>query len=155
MDSFVPDLANFCANPTFGVYQSRILKPRMPKIPGATRNGEKQRHNPLSEDYSPTVPLKQKAGKKRKATQQDEDDTTVDSKASRQILRIGQDLIEEVEHEEAKTRPNPAFAFDSRGLEEVDEEEDQTYGGEEDEEVWGDEEDEPLDEVTTPLSCKC
>jgi essential nuclear protein 1 len=110
---------------------------------------QERRHNPLSEEYSPTAPLKQKAGKKRKSTS-DEDGQHgyVDSKASRRILEIGQDLAAE---DDAETNarmpiaaaPSTAFDFGSRF---PDDDEDGQAGAElgeyDDEEAWGSEDDE-------------
>ncbi|KAF2486394.1 Bystin-domain-containing protein [Neohortaea acidophila] len=107
-----------------------------------------RRHDPLSEEYSPTLPIKQKAGKKRKQSHDPEEEQSgyVDSKASRRILDLGQDLAAE---DEAETRsrkpaaPSTAFTFESRfPIEAVDEEEGGAEIGEydDDEEAWGSEE---------------
>lgn len=119
----------------------------MPKVPGSKRKGDEQpRHVPLAEEYAPSGPTKQKAAKRRKVTQEDAD-PTIDAKASRRILKIGQDLVEEVEQEEAAARPNPAFAFESRDID-VEDQEQETYGGENEEEAWGSDEDElPEDDI--------
>lgn len=107
-----------------------------------------RRHNPLSEEYSPTTPLKQKAGKKRKQshTQEDGQDAYVDSKASRRILDLGQELAAEDEAEQESKRPkaaSTAFTFESRFPHDVvsDEEDGGAAVGEyDDEEAWGSEE---------------
>lgn len=103
------------------------------------------RHNPLAEEYAPTH-YKQKAPKRRRLSGDDADEEKfVGSKASRQILRIGQELADE--DEASRTRPkedavNKAFTFDSRA--EADEEDEvEDYG---EEEAWGDE-DEIVEEV--------
>lgn len=100
-----------------------------------SRNG--RHHQPLSDDIISTGPLSAKS--KKKAKVEDDEDRYVDSRASRKILKIGQDLIDEEEEENKAAIPNPAFNFDSRLLidNEIDED---NYG--EDEEAWGDEDEE-------------
>ncbi|KAF2496551.1 bystin [Lophium mytilinum] len=115
----------------------------MPKAPKSPGGRDSQRHNPLTEDYLSSQPLKQKSGKRKKNAKDDESERFVDSKSSRKILRIGQDLVDEDEQEQnARKVPaaNPAFAFDTRfdGEEEVEEE----VGEYDDDEAWGDEEEE-------------
>lgn len=118
----------------------------MPKIPGARRKGEERTsHVPLAEEYAGG--LKQKAPKRRRATQED-GDPTINAKASRKILKIGQDLVEEVNEEDASSRPNPAFAVDSRFDEDAQEEE--RYEEADEEEAWGSDDDEVLDEEVDP-----
>jgi essential nuclear protein 1 len=92
-----------------------------------------RRHNPLEEDLTASGPLKTKSGK-RKSRHQDEGEQFVDSKASRKILRIGQELADEDAEENQVQKPNTAFDFESR-LDGEDEEEPF-----EDAEAWGDEE---------------
>ena len=121
----------------------------MPKAARSNSSArQERRHNPLSEEYSPTAPLKQKAGKKRKSTAQENGgDGFVDSKSSRRILEIGQDLADEDEAERAAKRPavaNPAFAF--RADEDDEDEEGGAEVGEyDDEEAWAS--DEEVEEV--------
>lgn len=70
--------------------------PKSPKISSRDR----LRHNPLTEDYSPSENFKQKAPKKRK--QRDENADTehiVDTKAARKILIQAQGLADEAEAE--------------------------------------------------------
>ncbi|KAI4264098.1 MAG: hypothetical protein L6R42_000784 [Xanthoria sp. 1 TBL-2021] len=94
-----------------------------------------RRHNPLLEDLVATGPLKEKS-KKRKTKPEDDEQRYVDDKSSRKILKIGQDLADEVHHESKSTPLNPAFDFGSRpgndsgspGRELEDD----------DDEVWGD-----------------
>ncbi|KAF2462098.1 Bystin-domain-containing protein [Lineolata rhizophorae] len=114
---------------------------------GATR-----RHNPLADDYIPNrahKPARQKQLRRKSAGGRDADedglqrDAYVDSKASKRILRIGREMVEEdeVEAEGAEGRRR-AFEF-GFGREDADvgEEDDQRWeGGEEDEEAWGSEE---------------
>ncbi|KAL8867276.1 MAG: hypothetical protein Q9174_005766 [Haloplaca sp. 1 TL-2023] len=107
-------------------------------------SSRKARHsNPLSEDIVSTGPLRERS-KKRKLKGNDEDDKYVDSRASRKILKIGQDLADEVDGETAVKAPNAAFAFESRF---GDEDERAQDGQEDDEEAWGDEEEEVVEEV--------
>ncbi|EMC97922.1 hypothetical protein BAUCODRAFT_104801 [Baudoinia panamericana UAMH 10762] len=112
---------------------------------------QERRHNPLSEEYSPSAPLKQKAGKKRKQSHGEEEGAVgyVDSKASRRILDLGQDLAAEDEAERKPSEPTPpgtAFSFESRFPRDVvsDEDEEEHAGvrlGEYDDEeaAWGSE----------------
>jgi essential nuclear protein 1 len=121
-------------------------------MPKATTSSARQerRHNPLSDEYAPTAPLKQKAGKKRKSAHAGEhQEAYIDSKASRRILDLGQDLAAEDEAERRANQqsaehaqPNPAFAFESRFPHDVvsDEEEGGEEGAEcDDEEAWASE----------------
>jgi len=117
----------------------------MPKAPAADRRQER-RHNPLSEEYIPSQPLKQKASKKGKSRTAENEDTFVDSKASRRILNLGQELADEEDAEAEANKPaaaNPAFAFESRFPQDVesDDEEGIPHGADDDD-VWGDEEEE-------------
>lgn len=101
-----------------------------------------RRHNPLEDDLTATGLLKNKPGK-RKSRHEDEEEKFVDSKASRKILRIAQELAEDDENEENNKqgqKVNSAFDFSSR----FDHPEEETY--EDDGEVWGDE-DEIIEEV--------
>lgn len=115
-----------------------------------------RRHNPLSEEYAPTEALKQKAEKKRKGPRSiQSEDGFVDSKASRQILKIGQDLVDEDELEQEKSKPNPAFAFGPRILHDGDT--GMGRGGlgsddeEDEDEEWGEEEEEIVEEIVRRL----
>lgn len=120
----------------------------MPKATMSSADSRQaRRHNPLSEEYAPTEVLKQKPEKKRKGTRAtNSEDNFVDSQASRQILKIGQDLIDEEELEQQKSKPNPAFEFGQSaepgrgGFGDLDDEE-------EEEEEWGDEEEEIVEEI--------
>ncbi|KAE9986375.1 hypothetical protein EG328_005878 [Venturia inaequalis] len=116
----------------------------MPKIPRPAQTSD--RHNPLAEEYSGAQSFKTKAPKKRSRKDEEDEDAVVGTKASRQILKIGQELIDEDEEErrllraEGVTVPNPAFSFESRVPHDVDsEEETEKYDGE-GEEAWGEEE---------------
>lgn len=67
----------------------------------------------------------------------------MDSKSSRKILKIGQDLADEVDGESIVQPSNPAFAFESRfGDEEAAE-----AGQDDDEEAWGDEDEVVVEEI--------
>lgn len=103
------------------------------------RNG--RRHNPLEADLTASGGnLKTKSGKKR-SRNEDEGEKFVDSKSSRRILKIGQELADEDEAENQAAKPNAAFNFDSRF--ENDEEEDEPEFGDEDGEEWGDDDEVP------------
>jgi essential nuclear protein 1 len=111
----------------------------MPKA--TTPASVSRRHNPLEDDLTASGGiLKNKPGK-RKSRHQEEGDQFVDSKASRKILKLGQELADESEATEKAQNPKPVFTFESRS----DGEEDETY--EDDEEAWGgiDEEVEEVD----------
>jgi essential nuclear protein 1 len=97
-----------------------------------------RRHNPLEEDLTVSGPLKTKSGKRR-SRHRDEGEQFVDSKASRKILRIGQELADEDVKENQVQEPNTAFDFESRF---DGDEEDEPF---EDAEAWGDEEE--VDEI--------
>ena len=109
-----------------------------------SRSKSARRHNPLAEDLVATGNLRVKSNK-RKAKPEDEEDRFVDSRSSRKILKIGQDLIEEDQKENAPIAPsNTAFTFESRfGAESPPTEENAV----EDEEGWGDEEEEFVEEA--------
>ncbi|RDW77192.1 hypothetical protein BP6252_05245 [Coleophoma cylindrospora] len=106
----------------------------MPKATTPTAGRPTRRHNPLEDEYNATTSLKQKSGK-RKSRDEDAGEKFVDSKSSRKILRIGQELADEDEAENQVAKPNTAFDFESRF---EDEEEEEPFG--DDAEAWGDEE---------------
>lgn len=99
---------------------------------------QERRHNPLDEDLTATETLKIK-GEKRKSRHQDEGDQFVDSKASRKILRMGQELADEDTAENSVQPASTAFDFESRLEDDGDEEPAQEY------EEWGDEEVEEIE----------
>lgn len=115
-----------------------------------------RRHNPLSEDYAPSNPHKQKAPKRKGRSNAggDDDDNDqqayIDSKASRKIIALGQDLTAEEDAELEAQRPKhaskSAFEFERRLRDEQDSD-DEAGGIPEDDEAWGDEEDEEVEEV--------
>ncbi|KAF2643862.1 Bystin-domain-containing protein [Massarina eburnea CBS 473.64] len=120
----------------------------MPKTPKSSAVRDKQRHNPLSEDYVPSdsfLDQAQPAKRQKRSKKNGEEDGPgyVDSKSSKKILDIGRELAEEAESENQARRPptaNPAFDFEAR-LGENGGEEDPTAQYDDDE-VWGDEEEE-------------
>lgn len=102
-----------------------------------SRSKSQSRHLPLEDEILRTGPLRTKS-KKRKARPDTENDGYVDSRSSRKILKIGQDLADEEEKENAMVVPNPAFTFESRfGADHASEEDDTQK---DDDEAWGDEE---------------
>lgn len=121
----------------------------MPKAPSKDSRSER-RHNPLAEEYLPSQALKQKAPKRRKTdTEGGKDEHYVGSKASRKILKIGQDLAEEDAAENQKPvdpKQNSAFAFESRleAGDESDEDAEHTY---DDDANWQDDGEEVVEEV--------
>ena len=137
--------------------EEEIISRRVPEhniMPKAVRSNsaarQDRRHNPLSEEYSPTAPLKQKAGRKRKSTDGgDRQDGYVDSKSSRRILDLGQDLAAEdaAERQPGKpTEPNSLFTFESRFPDDSLRDDDaEQPGAFEDEDAWGS--DEEVEEV--------
>ena len=107
-----------------------------------SRSKGARRHNPLAEDLVATGNLRVKSNK-RKAPIEDGEDRFVDSRSSRKILKIGQELVDEDQKENAPINPNPAFTFESRLGAESQSDDDAAA----DEDSWGDEEDEVIEEV--------
>jgi essential nuclear protein 1 len=103
-----------------------------------------RRHNPLEDDLLATGPLRTKPAKRKHRTQEGDEENYVDSKASRKILRIGQELVDEEEESRAIAKPSIAFDFDSR-FDEEDKEE--AY---DDDEAWGDEDEIVEEEELAP-----
>ncbi|KAF2752600.1 Bystin-domain-containing protein, partial [Pseudovirgaria hyperparasitica] len=116
----------------------------MPKASISLDQRQALRHNPLGEDYSPSSPLKQKKEKKRKQRSDVDDESFVDSRSSRKILQIGQELVDE-ESAERQTHtiegPNPAFNLNSRDPG-AEGETNPLQFDDDDDEVWADEEEE-------------
>jgi essential nuclear protein 1 len=111
----------------------------MPKSPRAPQSD--QRHNPLASEYTAEHSFKQKAPKKRNRKDEADGEHFISAKASRKILKIGQELVDEDEAErQAKfpAPPNPAFAFETRLERDAESEEEKNRW--DDEEAWGDEE---------------
>lgn len=120
----------------------------MPKATTPTSMRQGRRHNPLEEDYLANGLLRNKAPKRKSGDGEGADGQNgehyIDSKASRQILKIGRELAEE--NDVAPPRPpieSDAFGFDSRF--EAEDDDNDAAGGLEDE-VWGDE-DEVVEEI--------
>jgi essential nuclear protein 1 len=102
-----------------------------------------RRHNALEDDLLATGPLKNKTSKRKSRHEDDGDEKFVDAKASRKILKIGQELAAEDEEErESGTTTATAFDFEAR----FDEEDQSDDGGYDDAEAWGDE-DEIVEEI--------
>lgn len=111
-------------------------------MPRPTQPG--RRHNALEDDLLATGPLKNKAPKRKSRHEDDNEEKFVDAKASRKILRIGQELAAEDEKEqETGTAKNVAFDFEARFEEENQSDDGGAY---EDAEAWGDE-DEVVEEI--------
>ena len=123
-------------NKTAELIDSPFLKMPKPNNPNAAREAR----NPLETEYEATISTKTKSVK-RKARPDEDEEQFVGSKASRKILGMAQELAEEDENEEGNQvqKPNPAFDFNSRFEDDVEE-------PIEDHEAWGDEE-EDVEEI--------
>jgi len=108
--------------------------------------------NPLSEDLAAIEVLRTKAKKRKAGREDDAGDGFIDARASRKILRIGQELVEEEIEGSKVTPPSTAFTFESRLDESKPSEEELRY---EDEEGWGDEDDEIVEEVVCLATRAC
>jgi essential nuclear protein 1 len=98
----------------------------------------------LVEELTATGLLKTQS-KKRKARPETQEGGYVDSRSSRKILKIGQDLVDEEQQENAAAAPNPAFTFESRfGTGGDSDEGDARH---DDDEVWSDQEGDVIEEV--------
>lgn len=116
---------------------------KMPKTPSAPQGG--RRHNPLEDDITASGLLRNKPSKRKSRGADDSEANFVDSKASKNILRIGRELAEE-DNVERGSNIIPAATIDNFGYDSrFDEAEDEhkTYG---DDEAWGDD-DEEVEEV--------
>lgn len=103
---------------------------------------KERRHNPLSEDIAATGPLRSKSAKRKAKQLGDEDDKYVDSRSTRKILKISQDLLENDKDESGVFPPNRAFSLESRfGLDDLLDFQDK------DDEDWGDEEVDEIQDV--------
>lgn len=123
-------------------------------MPKATTTTER-RHVPLADDILSTGHLRTKSAKRKSRSDEDDRDHYLDSKTSKKILQIGQDLADEDAEESrvalaaAGIKRSTAFDFESRfGAEEEEDGDDDAdqYG----EEVWGDVEEE-IEEVVCIL----
>ncbi|KAH6895768.1 Bystin-domain-containing protein [Thelonectria olida] len=109
----------------------------MPKATTPTSARPTRRHNPLEDDITATGVLRNKPSKKKSKASDEEN--FVDSRASRNILRIGRELADEETAERAVPKQNIGnFGYDSRFDDEADEEH-KVY---DDDEAWGEEEEE-------------
>lgn len=120
-----------------------------PPRSGSVSSRKTFRHNPLSEDIVATGPLREKF-KKRKGKSEGGDEKYVDSKSSRKILKIGQDLADEVNKEVRVQPPNPAFAFESRFGD--GDQPDKAAQDDDDEDAWGDEDEKVIEEIVGLVS---
>lgn len=120
----------------------------MPKANTPTANRGSRRHNPLEDDITASGLLRNKPTKRKSRGDDDETEQNfVDSKASKNILRIGRELAEE---DNAETAPNVIaptidnFGYDSRFDELEGDEENRAYG---DDDGWGDDDEEVVEEI--------
>lgn len=109
----------------------------MPKAPSSLAGARQgRRHQPLEDDLLATGPLREKSGKRKSRHEDGQEETFVDSKASRKILRIGQELADEDEASEPAPKPNAAFNFESRFPDDIEE----INTKFDNDEAWGDDE---------------
>ncbi|KAF4126528.1 essential nuclear protein 1 [Geosmithia morbida] len=134
----------------------------MPKATTPTASRQGRRHNPLEDDVVSTGILRNnKPGKRRSKHSGDNEnggndgDHFVDSKASRNILRIGRELAAEDDAQIAEQRQQgvskpstDSFGYDSRfdDDDDDDDEQDKVYG-DGDDEAWGGDDDEVVEEI--------
>ena len=110
---------------------------------------------PLEDDLATTGPLRTKSRKRKAHRGDDPGDSFVDSKASRKILRIGQELAEEDQQASQPQISNTAFTFESRYVANDSE----NVSDHDDGEAWGDEDDEVVEDVVcisfeSKLTCR-
>ena len=122
---------------------SRVSRP-------SSQSGRSIRHqNPLADDLIATGPVHTKAKKRKVKHTDDGDHGFVDSKSSRKILQIGQELADEDREANKSTPSNPAFTFESRsGNDEASDEEQYLP----DEEAWEGAEGDLIEEVVRTRS---
>ena len=110
----------------------------MPKAttPISKKPKHAQHHNPLSDDIGATGTLKAKSHKRKARQDNVQEDGYVDSKSSRKILRIGQQLVDEELDARRRSVQNSAFTSESRL--DIEDSVDEEYNVE-DEDAWGDE----------------
>ena len=110
-------------------------------MPSSVRSKSARGRVPLADEIAATGPLRIKA-KKRKSIAENEGVGYVDPRASRKILKLGQDLADDDGQSisERTAVPNPAFDIGSRVLEAENEPEE-----DEGPEVWGDEDNEGIE----------
>ena len=106
---------------------------------------ERLRHKPLSEDLNATGLLREKLKKRKALPSHERENSFIDSRSSRKILKISQDLVDEEHFESTKSLPKTAFTPGSR-FEEPNDSDNESHQQEED--MWGDDDDdEPVDDV--------
>ena len=110
-------------------------------IPGRSKTS--QHHNTLEDDLVATGPLRTKS-KKRKIRREDDTQGYIDSRSSRKILRIGQELADEEKKNQRSPPSNSAFTFDSRFGSEIEEDEDFRHDNDE---AWGDDDEAQVEEA--------
>ena len=118
----------------------KVVSPRMSRPQGM------RRHNPLSDDLVSSGLLRAKPAKRKSQRGEDDQEKFVDSKSSKRILKIGQELAEE-DQAPAVQLANDAFAFESRLDHESRPEDIDVYDG--NEKDWGDEEEEAAEELVS------
>jgi essential nuclear protein 1 len=115
----------------------------MPKATTPTAGRQTRRHNPLEDDIVATGLLRTKPGKRKSKDAEDSEEHFIDSKASRNILRIGRELAEEDNVDKPVQKPTvDSFGYGSRFDDDVAVEA-KTY---DDDEAWGDD-DEIVEEI--------
>lgn len=107
-------------------------------------NSRSNRHSKSLADEIESTGLLSAKSKKRKAKCEGDETRYVDSRSSRKILKIGQDLADEELEDTGTAKPNTTFTFDSRFATEVESDDDAPEG---DDDAWGDEEDQVVEEV--------
>lgn len=87
----------------------------MPKATTPTASRPGRRHNPLEDDVLATGILRNKPTKRKSKEAGESEDNFVDSKASKNILRIGRELMEEENAERPTVKPTvDNFGYGSR-----------------------------------------
>ena len=86
----------------------------MAKSTEAVQSVQYRHKQPLEDDILATGPLRQKSKKRKARRGDDEEESYVDSKSSRKILKIGRDLQEEDQEISKPEAPNVAFTAASR-----------------------------------------
>lgn len=122
----------------------------MPKATTPKAERPPRRHNPLENDILATGLLRNKPTKSKSKSPGQADESFVDSKASKNILRIGRELAEEENAERSAVIPEPtidSFGYDGRFDDGERTEDSKTY---DEDEAWGDD-DEVLEEIEVDL----
>lgn len=106
-----------------------------------------RKHNPLDQDYISTGILRNKPSRlKAKNNDVKDDENFVDSKASKKILRIGQELADEDEEISKITESATTFDYNPRDIGNADEDKPEF----EEDGAWGDEEEETEEVELSP-----